>query len=152
MLVMGEGGWPEVVARVRDVAETCVARDLKRLRIAEDGLEIEVRRSIRHAPEPGGAPGTVAASSESAPSLNGSVEPTTLPDLVSADVVGIVRLTRPGVSEGTVLTQSRELAAIESLGIRNPITSRGSGTIVGVFVDDGQPVDYGQPLFAIRRD
>ena len=98
---------PEVVARVRDVAVTCVAGDLKRLRIAEDGLEIEVRRSVRHVPEANGPAGTVSVASESAPSLNGSVEPTTPPDIVSADVVGIIRLTRPGVSEGSILPQSR---------------------------------------------
>ncbi|MBV9647818.1 MAG: biotin/lipoyl-binding protein, partial [Candidatus Eremiobacteraeota bacterium] len=44
----------------------------------------------------------------------------------------------------------RELASIESLGVRNPIASRGPGRVVRVFVTDGQPVEYGQPLFAIE--
>ena len=61
-----------------------------------------------------------------------------------------MRLARPALGEGAALSEGRELAYVESLGIRNPVTSRGSGTIVGVFVDDGQPVDYGHPLFAIR--
>ncbi|MBD5632976.1 MAG: acetyl-CoA carboxylase biotin carboxyl carrier protein, partial [Candidatus Eremiobacteraeota bacterium] len=60
------------------------------------------------------------------------------------------RLSRPSVSEGTVLAEDRELAYVESLGIRNPVRSGGPGRICAVYVSDGEPVGYGQPLFAIE--
>jgi acetyl-CoA carboxylase biotin carboxyl carrier protein len=72
-------------------------------------------------------------------------------DIVSSDVVGIVRLGRPPFAEGQVLDGDRELAYVETLGIRNPVRSRGGGLIVAVFVTEAQPVEFGQPLFAIER-
>ncbi len=45
----------------------------------------------------------------------------------------------------------RELAYVETLGIRNPVRSRGPGRVAMIYVTDGQPVEYGQPLFAIER-
>jgi len=72
-------------------------------------------------------------------------------DVVVSDVVGVVRLLRPLVAEGQALEGDRELAYVESLGIRNPVRSRGGGRVTAVFVTEGQPVEYGQPLFAIER-
>ncbi|GAC1660144.1 MAG: hypothetical protein NVS4B13_07990 [Candidatus Elarobacter sp.] len=72
-------------------------------------------------------------------------------DVVASDVVGIVRLVRPAIAEGQELDGDRELAYIETLGIRNPVRSRGGGRVSTVFVHEGQPVEYGQPLFAIER-
>jgi acetyl-CoA carboxylase biotin carboxyl carrier protein len=70
--------------------------------------------------------------------------------VLKAEFVGIVRLSRPSVTPGTVLSEDRELAYVESLGIRNPIRSGGPGRISAVYVSDGEPVGYGQPLFAIE--
>jgi biotin carboxyl carrier protein len=72
-------------------------------------------------------------------------------DAILADVVGIVRFLRPAVTEGMALEGDRELAFVETLGIRNAVRSRGPGRIVMIYVTDGQPVEYGQPLFAIER-
>ena len=72
-------------------------------------------------------------------------------DLIASDVVGVLRHVRPPVAEGQDLDADRELASVETLGIRNPVRSRGGGRIVAVFVTEGQPVEYGQPLFAIER-
>jgi acetyl-CoA carboxylase biotin carboxyl carrier protein len=63
----------------------------------------------------------------------------------------VLRFSRPQVNEGHNLDSDRELAFVEALGIRNPVRSRGAGRIAAVFVTDGQPVEYGQPLFAIER-
>jgi biotin carboxyl carrier protein len=70
--------------------------------------------------------------------------------VLKAEFVGIVRLSRPAVGAGTVLAEDRELAYVESLGIRNPVRSGGPGRISAVFVNDGEPVGYGQPLFEIE--
>jgi acetyl-CoA carboxylase biotin carboxyl carrier protein len=62
-----------------------------------------------------------------------------------------MRFLRPAISEGMALEGDRELAYVETLGIRNPVRSRGPGRVAMVYVTDGQPVEYGQPLFAIER-
>jgi biotin carboxyl carrier protein len=72
-------------------------------------------------------------------------------DAILADVVGIIRFMHPPLAEGDRIDGDRELAFVETLGIRNGVRSRGSGRIAAVYVSDGQPVEYGQPLFAIER-
>jgi acetyl-CoA carboxylase biotin carboxyl carrier protein len=63
-----------------------------------------------------------------------------------------VRFSRPVVAEGSTVTEDRELAYVESLGTRNPVRAAGRGKIVAVHVVDGQPVDYGHPLFAVAYE
>ncbi|HJT18188.1 MAG TPA: biotin/lipoyl-containing protein [Thermoanaerobaculia bacterium] len=63
-----------------------------------------------------------------------------------------MRFLRPAPVVGTIVEGDRELAFVETLGIRNPIRSRGPGRIAVIYVDEGQAVDYGAPLFAIDRN
>ena len=72
-------------------------------------------------------------------------------DAVLADVVGIVRFTHPPIAEGMLVEADREVAFVETLGIRNGVRTREGGRVAAVYVSDGQPVEYGQPLFAIER-
>jgi biotin carboxyl carrier protein len=48
------------------------------------------------------------------------------------------------------LPEGRELAYVESLGIRNPIRVVAPSRVTAVLVSDGQPVEYAQPLFAVE--
>jgi biotin carboxyl carrier protein len=143
--------WDETLERVRSAAEFCASAGLTRFRIDEEHLEIDVRRSPRpavgfHALAPTAENGVTAT-----PSTNGSSSHEEHPQtVVKAEFVGIVRLSRPTVAEGTVLAADRELAYVESLGIRNPVRSGGAGRVAAVYVSDGEAVGYGQPLFAIE--
>jgi acetyl-CoA carboxylase biotin carboxyl carrier protein len=143
--------WAEVAERVRQVAAACADGDLLRVRVADAEMEIEVRRSAAVSVRLPAGPDAEPEAWEQGPSSNGVVAREPEPEVLTADVVGVVRLSRPAVAAGTVLAGERELAYVESLGIRNPVHSRGTGRVVKVFVDDGQAVDYGQPLFAIER-
>ena len=142
--------WERALERVREVAAFCRDAGLESFRIEDDDLSIEVRRSGVVA-----APSIALESAEvrvhEAPVPNGAVGPADLSatTVLKAEFVGIVRFSRPPVSEGTTLTEERELAYVESLGIRNPINSK-PGRVSAVYVSDGQPVEYGQPLFAVE--
>jgi acetyl-CoA carboxylase biotin carboxyl carrier protein len=142
--------WDETLERVRSAAEFCASSGLTRFRIDEDDLEIEVRRS---APSGGLVPaaGTAAELAEEAhgPS-NGAIAPEEPRKTFKAEFVGIVRFSRPAVSEGTLVGGDRELAYVESLGIRNPVRSGGPCRVAEIFVSDGQPVGFGQPLLTIE--
>jgi 2-amino-4-hydroxy-6-hydroxymethyldihydropteridine diphosphokinase len=142
--------WDEVKRRVREVVATCIAGDLTRLAVNQDGLEVEVVRKGRRriVVEPhvlGAVPG------ETVSSPNGAVAEEDAAELLRSDVVGIVHFSHPPIAEGAILGEEREVAYVESLGIRNPVSSRGPGRVVRVLVSDGQAVDYAQPLFAIER-
>jgi len=136
-----------IAARTRALAGALNAAGFARLRVRDGETEIELRRSARPAAPPAPAePGDAAAGTDGF-SQRGERRD----DLIASDVVGVVRLSRPLVAEGHQLDGDRELAYVETLGIRNPVRSRGGGRVTAVFVTEGQPVEYGQPLFAIER-
>ena len=146
----GDPRWASLAQRVRDVATACADGSLERLRVVDGDVEIEVRRGAAAPSARTVATGTDAPAFDP-PSRNGDADGRTEPALVRSDVVGILHLARPAVAEGALLDGERELAYIESLGVRNAVSSGGAGRVVGVLVADGEPVDYGQPLFAIER-
>ena len=55
----------------------------------------------------------------------------------------------PFVKEGDSVSKGDSLCIIEAMKIMNEIEAEKSGTIVKLLVDDGNPVDYNQPLFLI---
>lgn len=128
-----------IAERVRPLAEAFSDAGLTRLKVADGEFEVEFRR----------APSAMSAAASARPAAEPA--PARPVDAILSDVVGIVRYLRPAVSEGLALESDRELAYVETLGIRNPVRSRGAGRVAMIYVTDGQPVEYGQPLFAIER-
>jgi acetyl-CoA carboxylase biotin carboxyl carrier protein len=135
-----------IAARARALAGALTEAGFARLRVRDGDTEIELRRAPRALPAAALAPPVPAAAAEPA---ERAAERRA--EVVASDVVGIVRLLRPAIGEGQELDGDRELAYVETLGIRNPVRSRGGGRVSTVFVSEGQPVEYGQPLFAIDR-
>jgi acetyl-CoA carboxylase biotin carboxyl carrier protein len=133
-----------IAARVRALAEAFTVTGLARLTIKDADFELELRRS---------RPCKTSDSPAAPAAAPAEVEETFAkkPDIVSSDLVGVLRFARPQVNEGHRLDSDRELAFVEALGIRNPVRSCGPGRVAAIFVTDGQPVEYGQPLFAIER-
>jgi len=123
--------------RLRPIAAAFAESDLVRIRVADDAAEIELRRAVPNARAV--APGS------------GGEQTNRTYDVITAEVVGVLHFQRPPVEEGYSVDGDRELAQIEALGIRNPVRSRGAGRVACIYVAEGQPVDYGQPLFAIDR-
>jgi acetyl-CoA carboxylase biotin carboxyl carrier protein len=44
------------------------------------------------------------------------------------------------------------VAIIEAMKVMNEIVAERAGTIVEILVENGQPVEYGQPLMRLRPD
>ncbi len=56
---------------------------------------------------------------------------------------------KPFVVEGQPVTNGETLCIIEAMKILNQIESDKSGKVVEILVENGQPVEYNQPLFVI---
>ena len=56
----------------------------------------------------------------------------------------------PFISQGDVVKKGQVLCIIEAMKIMNEIESEFDGTIMKVNVNNGDPVEYNQPLFAIK--
>ena len=54
------------------------------------------------------------------------------------------------VKVGSVVESGQVLCIVEAMKLMNEIESDESGEVVRIFVENGQPVEYGQPLFGIR--
>ena len=56
----------------------------------------------------------------------------------------------PYVSVGSKVNKGDVLCLIEAMKLMNEVTAEKSGEIVEVCVENGQVVEYGQPLFMIK--
>ncbi len=55
-------------------------------------------------------------------------------------------------SVGTRISEGSVLCIVEAMKVMNEIKSEISGEIVRVLVENGEPVEYGQPLFLVKTD
>lgn len=55
------------------------------------------------------------------------------------------------VSEGSNVSPETVVCIVEAMKLMNEIQAEASGEIVKVYVENGAPVEYGQPLFGIRK-
>ena len=56
------------------------------------------------------------------------------------------------VEVGQSVTKGQTLCIIEAMKLLNEIESDVAGKVKAILVENGQPVEYGEPLFAIRLD
>jgi acetyl-CoA carboxylase biotin carboxyl carrier protein len=55
------------------------------------------------------------------------------------------------VKEGSTVTPESVVCIVEAMKLMNEIQAETSGEVVKIYVENGQPVEYGQPLFGIRK-
>ena len=98
------------------------------------------------------APPTAAASAaESAPA-----EPVEELFNITSPIVGTFYRSpgpdkEPYVKEGSQVTPASIVCIVEAMKLMNEIEAEVTGEVVKIFVENGQPVEYGQPLFGIRK-
>src|SRR3984957_14019903 len=107
-----------------------------------------------------GAQGASAApaASSAAPATHGSSAASASSDdlhLVKSPIVGTYYGApspgaEPFVKVGGFVETGQTLCIVEAMKLMNEIESDTSGEVLRVFVENGQPVEYGQPLFGIR--
>ncbi|MFM8340282.1 MAG: acetyl-CoA carboxylase biotin carboxyl carrier protein [Fluviibacter sp.] len=101
------------------------------------------------------APAAVAAAPTAAPAAAASSEPA-LPagHIVKSPMVGtFYRASSPEagafVQVGDSVKEGQTLCIIEAMKLLNEIESDASGVIKAILVENGQPVEFGEPLFVI---
>lgn len=57
----------------------------------------------------------------------------------------------PFVKVGSHVDSGQTLCIVEAMKLMNEIESEVSGEVLRIFAENGQPVEYGQPLFGIRQ-
>jgi acetyl-CoA carboxylase biotin carboxyl carrier protein len=100
------------------------------------------------APAPAAAPAAAAAPPPEAPAAPSG-------HVVKSPMVGTFYRSGnpnspPFVEVGTAVKEGQTLCIIEAMKLMNEIDSDRAGTVKAVLVENGQPVEYGQPLFVIE--
>jgi acetyl-CoA carboxylase biotin carboxyl carrier protein len=140
---------------IRDLAKLLDETGLTEIEFERDGVSVRVARHLS-APSSRARPADVqpgaAISSAPAPA---AVDPTQHPGVIVSPMVGTVYLgpapgARPFVDAGSQVKAGEPLLIIEAMKTMNQIPAPRSGTVIQVLVEDGQPVEYGQPLMIIE--
>jgi len=106
-----------------------------------------------HAAPPAGYAGAPAAAAVASPAV--AAEPVVTGHAVKSPMVGtFYRAPSPGASNfieiGSTVKEGDTLCIIEAMKLLNEIEADRAGVVKEILVDNGQPVEYGQPLFVIE--
>lgn len=71
---------------------------------------------------------------------------------VASPLVGIFHHVKPLVGLGTRVTQGQIVGVVEAMKLINEIAAETDGVVIDVLVEDGQAVEYGQPLFLVEAE
>jgi acetyl-CoA carboxylase biotin carboxyl carrier protein len=139
--------------RERDLSEFELERADFKLRIKSGTVVHAVATPVNAAPAP------LAAMPAAAPAPAAAAEPADQGGedlaIVTSPIVGtFYRASEPGsrafVEVGDSVRKGQVLCIIEAMKLMNEIDSEHEGEVVSVYVQNGQAVQYGERLFAIR--
>ena len=143
-------------ALIRELAEVLNETGLSEIEYEREGLRLRVARqltvnAVAHAAPAAGHGGPAAGPGAAAKPADVANHPGT----VKSPMVGTAyRAAEPGaaafVEVGTRVAQGQTLLIIEAMKTMNHIPAPRAGTVVQVFIDNGQPVEFGEPLVVIE--
>jgi len=129
---------------------------LSEIEVESAGLKLRVQRA---APLASAAPAAVAAPAPapvaSERPLVADAVPVTASLSIEAPMVGTFYrasspTAEPYVREGDMVKEGQILCIIEAMKLMNEIESKAAGRVAKILVENGQPVEYGQPLFLLE--
>ena len=138
---------------VRRLSELLAETGLSEIEYEAEGQRIRVARNTGGAPVIAAAPPIPA---ETSPAPAAAAEPdAALNNAVLSPMVGTAYVASepsapPFVSVGDTITEGQTLLIIEAMKVMNQIPSPRSGRVTRIMVEDGQPVEFGEPLMIIE--
>jgi acetyl-CoA carboxylase biotin carboxyl carrier protein len=144
-------------ALIRELALLLDETSLTEIEIERAGLRVRVARNISIAAMPASmapvahAPVTAAA----APAAASVADFANHPGVVPSPMVGTAYWSpepgaKPFIEVGTRVSAGQTLLIIEAMKTMNQIPSPRDGTVTQILVEDGQPVEFGEPLVIIE--
>ena len=142
---------------IRELAKLLDETGLSEIEIDREGMRVRVAREIRMQAAPIIAPaaGGSSTAAQAAADAKAADDPTQHPGCVRSPMVGTAyRAPEPGapsfVEVGTRVAQGQTLLIIEAMKTMNHIPAPKAGTVTRVLVQNGQPVEFGEPLAVIE--
>ena len=142
-------------ALIRELALLLDETNLTEIEIERAGLRVRVARnsSVSASLPPSHPPAAPALAATAAPADVADVA--THPGVVPSPMVGTAYWAsepgaKPFVEIGTKVSVGQTLLIIEAMKTMNQIPSPRAGTVTQILVEDGQPVEFGEPLVIIE--
>ena len=161
--------------QIKQILELVREHELSEFEVEHDGLRLKIRKDINGAhivtlpasptasvgapaaagAVPAAAGPVPAAPPSAAPAADAAAESEIELAVVKSPIVGtFYRSSEPGsapfVDIGAMVKKGQVLCIIEAMKLMNEIDSEYDGEVVNIYVENGQPVQYGERLFAIR--
>jgi len=147
--------------QLKQILDLVREHELSEFEVEQGGLRLKVRKDVSGAfvpvhtvhahvaPPPPVAPPAAAPVGVAPPEVDIELA------VVKSPIVGtFFRSSEPGappfVEVGAAVKKGQVLCIIEAMKLMNEIDSEYEGEIVNIYVENGQPVQYGERLFAIR--
>jgi acetyl-CoA carboxylase biotin carboxyl carrier protein len=152
----------EILELIDKVAE----RGIASVEVEQAGTKVKVEGKtagpqVVHSYGEGGAAPTTAATPAAAPAAAPVTAPKAEEDadaglhIITSPIVGtFYRAPNPEadsfVNVGDSVSKGKVLCIIEAMKLMNEIEADADGTVVRIYPQNGQPIEYGEKLFAIR--
>jgi acetyl-CoA carboxylase biotin carboxyl carrier protein len=162
--------------QLKQILDLVREHELSEFEVEQEGFRLRIRKDVAGVPAPIAAlpasvlpqapqaaavplPGASASLSAAPVAATGAGIPPGEVDIelavVKSPIVGtFYRSPEPGapsyVEVGSTVKKGQVLCIIEAMKLMNEIDSEYEGEIVNIYVESGQPVQYGERLFAIR--
>src|ERR1700753_3387993 len=144
-------------ALIRELALLLDETSLTEIEIEREGMRVRVARNISIAASvPAALPVAMAqAPSATAASPVAAVDMAKHPGAVPSPMVGTAYWAsepgaKPFIEVGSKVSVGQTLLIIEAMKTMNQIPSPRAGTVTQILVEDGQPVEFGEPLVIIE--
>jgi acetyl-CoA carboxylase biotin carboxyl carrier protein len=137
---------------IKDLIELLKDSDITELQVEKEGSKLKIKREkyltsfepSSMVSKPAAAPAEAKAETADDPKLT----------TINSPIVGIFFSAQspespPFVSVGTRVTKGQVLCIVEAMKLMNEIESDADGTISKILIENGQPVEYGEPLFLV---
>jgi acetyl-CoA carboxylase biotin carboxyl carrier protein len=145
---------------VRQLAAVLDETNLTEIEVEDGDRKVRVARKVSAAPVAYAAPAPVAAAPVAAPvpasmpSDPASITPAH-ENAVKSPMVGTAYLAaepgaKPFIAVGSQVKAGDTLVIVEAMKVMNPIAAPHGGTVKAILIENGQPVEFDQPLVVVE--
>ncbi len=144
---------------IKNLIELLKDTDITELKIERDGKKVKIKRekvisSFEVPPVVQPSPEVTKTGPEAKPEAESAAEQNLAE--VTSPIVGIFYASTspespPFTNVGNKVRKGQVLCIVEAMKLMNEIECDTDGTVAKILVENGQPVEYGEPLFLIDR-
>ncbi|PHJ36960.1 hypothetical protein P378_19290 [Desulforamulus profundi] len=157
------------LSELKELIKVLDQTDITEIDLESDGVKVSIRKGGKVSASvtaPAAAPAVETPAAETLKTQEAPIAPAAPAATPGQSAEGLVPVTAPMVGTfyqapapdadpfvkvGDVVQQGQTLCIIEAMKLMNEIEAEVAGEVVEILVENGQPVEYGQKLFLIKK-